>query len=198
MTMHRSQLGFAATMACAIAAGCHHVDPPSSPPSSVDESPGLTAAVDENPDPHVFELHLEAKGAVVSYVGGLSTSAWTYNGTVPGPLIDVAVGDELRVHFKNSLPEPTTIHWHGLRVPNAMDGAPAVQTPVLPGGTFEYKFTFKDAGLYWFHPHYRSDEQVRRGLYGVIRVRGANEPKSDHEHVLVLDDATLGPTGALP
>src|SRR5579859_3322301 len=107
-----------------------------------DDSPGLTSAIDENPDPHVFELHLEAKGQVVSYVDGLSTSAWTYNGTVPGPLIDVAVGDELRVHFKNSLSEATTIHWHGLRIPNAMDGAIVVQSPVPSGGTFEYDFEF--------------------------------------------------------
>lgn len=180
-----------------ILVGCHSTPqrPAAEPPA---ESPGLTPAVDENPDPRVFELHLEAKGAAVSLTQGLTTAAWTYNGMVPGPLIDVAVGDELRVHFKNSLPEPTTIHWHGLRVPNAMDGAPAVQTPVPPGGTFEYAFTLKDPGLYWFHPHYRSDSQVRRGLYGVIRVRGAREPVADHEHVLVLDDATLGTGGELP
>jgi FtsP/CotA-like multicopper oxidase with cupredoxin domain len=170
--------------------------PPVTPPS--DDSPGLVAAVDTNPDPTVFEFTLEAKGAVVSYVPGLSTPSWTYNGTVPGPLVDVNVGDELRIHFKSSLTEPTTIHWHGLRVPNEMDGAPAVQAPVTPGGTFEYVFKLTDPGLYWFHPHYRSDSQIRHGLYGVIRVRGPSEPKIDHEHVLVLDDATLGADGALP
>ncbi len=184
---------------CCVVGACHSAEsesPPIAMPS--EESPGLAAAVDINPDPSVFEFSLEAKGTVVSYVTGLSTSSWAYNSTVPGPLIDAKVGDELRIHFKNSLPEPTTIHWHGLRVPNEMDGAPAVQAPVPPGGTFDYVFKLTDAGLYWFHPHYRSDSQIRHGLYGVIRVRGAMEPKVDHEHVLVLDDATLGADGALP
>lgn len=191
----RMRLAFAAFALVLLA--CHGSPTDSSGPPP-DPSPGIVAAVDTNPDPHVFELDLEARVAEVEWVGGLKTKAWTYNGTVPGPLIDVAVGDELRVHFKNSLPEATTIHWHGIRVPNAMDGTPAIQDPVQPGGTFEYDFTFKDPGLYWFHPHVRSDEQIRRGLYGVIRVRGPNEPPSDHEHILVLDDATLNTDGALP
>ena len=180
-----------------ISAACHSTESSIDAPSPPD-SPGIVTAIDSNPDPKVIELSLEAKGAVVSYVAGLSTPAWAYDGTVPGPLIDANVGDELRVHFRNSLGEPTTIHWHGLRVPNAMDGAPAVQTPVAPGGTFDYVFTLTDPGLYWFHPHYRSDSQIRHGLYGVIRVRGPNEPKVDHEHVVVLDDATLGADGSLP
>ena len=194
----RPLLGAALVVLGAASASACQAPSSAAPSPAPDESPGLTAAVDENPDAHVFELHLEAKVATVEWIAGLKTTAWTYNGTVPGPLIDVAVGDELRVHFKNALPEPTTIHWHGLRIPNAMDGAPAVQSPVPPGGTFEYAFTFKDPGLYWFHPHVRSDAQIRRGLYGVIRVRGPNEPAVDHEHVVVLDDATLGADGALP
>jgi FtsP/CotA-like multicopper oxidase with cupredoxin domain len=143
-------------------------------------------------------MDLEARQGIAHYMADRETPVWTYNGTVPGPLIDAKVGDQLVVHFRNNLPEPTTIHWHGIRLPNAMDGALAVQDPVPPGGTFEYSFVLRDAGLYWFHPHVRSDEQIAKGLYGVIRVRGADEPAADEEHILVLDDVTLDEAGSLP
>ncbi len=123
------------------------------------------------------------------------TPVWTYNGITPAPLIDTKVGDRLVVHFKNSLPEPTTIHWHGIRLPAAMDGTLAMQNPIPPGGTFTYEFTLKDAGLFWFHPHIRSDIQVQKGLYGALRVRGANEPAADIERLLVLDDIKLDKDG---
>jgi FtsP/CotA-like multicopper oxidase with cupredoxin domain len=176
---------------------CHHGAPAVSTTPAVD-SPGIALAVDENPDPHIFEFHLEARVSTTQLVAGTTTTVWSYNGTVPGPLIDATVGDTLVVHFKNSLPESTTIHWHGIRLPNEMDGTLAVQRPVKPGGTFEYRFTLKDAGLYWFHPHQRSDAQTARGLYGVIRVRGPHEPVVDAEHVVVLDDARLESDGSLP
>jgi FtsP/CotA-like multicopper oxidase with cupredoxin domain len=108
------------------------------------------------------------------------------------------VATVLFVRFTNHLPEPTTIHWHGVRLPAAMDGSEAVQTPVMPGGTFEYRFVLRDRGLFWFHPHVRSDVQIERGLYGAIRVRGPNEPAADHEGVLVLDDVRVLPDGTFP
>lgn len=165
---------------------------------TLEENPGIVAAVDKNPDPQTFELDLVARTASVELTPGKKTLAWTYNGTVPGPFIDVAVGTRLLIHFKNELPQATTIHWHGMRLPNAMDGAMVVQDPVKPGGTFEYSFTVRDPGLYWFHPHHRSDSQIERGLYGVIRVRGPSEPRADHEHVVVLDDVRLLADGSLP
>lgn len=181
-------------VACTVAVSCQS----SSAEPDPAHSPGLVAPVDENPDPHLFEFHLDARLATTSYVDGKTTAVWTYGGTVPGPLIDVAVGDTLVVHFTNSLPESTTIHWHGIRLPNAMDGSPAVQKPIESGASFEYRFTLKDAGLFWFHPHVRSDAQVAKGLYGVIRVRGPNEPTVDAEHIVVLDDARLADDGSLP
>jgi FtsP/CotA-like multicopper oxidase with cupredoxin domain len=184
--------------ACLIVAGCRSATPTVAIVPPLDDSPGLTPAVDINPDPHIFEFNLEAKLSTTEYVTGKTTPVWSYNGTVPGPLIDVSVGDTLVIHFKNSLPQATTIHWHGIRLPNAMDGTLATQDPIPPGGTFEYRFTLKDQGLYWFHPHHRSDSQTERGLYGVIRVRGTNEPTSDHEHVWVLDDLRIDASGALP
>lgn len=159
--------------------------------------PELARAEDLNPDPKIFEVNLVAQVAGVEYLPGKPTKAWTYNGTVPGPLVEARVGDELLVHFRNELPEPTTIHWHGLRVPAAMDGTVAMQQPIPSGGSFEYRFVLKDAGLYWFHPHVRSDEQVERGLYGVILVRGDSEPELGAERVLVLDDVLLNSDGSL-
>jgi len=159
---------------------------------------GLIALPDEDPDPRVVEVHLEAReGSTYYSYPANATPSWTYNGVVPGPLIDANVGDRLVVHFKNRLPAPTTIHWHGVRLPATMDGTLAMQRPIDPGGNFEYTFELKDAGLFWFHPHIQADLQVQRGLYGVIRVRGGLEPAVDDEQVWVLDDVKLKEDGTL-
>ena len=114
---------------------------------------------------------------------------WAYNGSVPGPTLRVRLGETLRVTFTNRLPQETTIHWHGVRVPNGMDGVPhATQPPVAPGGTFVYEFTPKDAGTFWFHPHVRGSEQVERGLYGVLIVEDEKPAPFSREVVWVLDD----------
>ena len=165
---------------------------PAGPPVDASE---LTPAEDKNPDPNVVEIDLEAREAMKTFGTSPPTPVWTYNGVTPAPLVDTKVGDRLVVHFKNSLPEPTTIHWHGIRLPAAMDGTLAMQSPIPPGGTFTYEFTLKDAGLFWFHPHMRSDIQVQKGLYGALRVRGANEPAADVERLLVLDDIKLDKDG---
>lgn len=157
----------------------------------------LSPTIDKSPDPNVVEIDLEAREAEKAYGSAPPTRVWTYNGTVPGAFIDAKIGDRLVVHFKSSLPEPTTIHWHGVRVPATMDGSLVMQRPIPPGGTFEYSFTLKDAGLFWFHPHMRSDIQVEKGLHGVIRVRSADEPASDLERVLVLDDIRLAADGTI-
>jgi FtsP/CotA-like multicopper oxidase with cupredoxin domain len=158
----------------------------------------LEPAVDENPDPNIVEIRLRAAESEFSYPGSRTAHVWAYNARVPGPLIEAEVSDELVVHFDNALAEPTTIHWHGVRVPASMDGALAVQAPIAPGARYEYRFRFKDPGLYWYHPHVRSDVQVHKGLYGVIRVRGPNEPDADQESILVLDDVEILPNGTIP
>ncbi len=159
----------------------------------------LPEAQDLNPDPHVLEINLEAKIANVELLPGKMTPAWTYNGTVPGPLLHAQVGDRVIVHFKNSLPEATTIHWHGLRVPNDMDGAPGfTQQPIAPGAEFRYEFTLKDAGTYWYHPHIDSSAQVGRGLYGPIVVDDPKDPKVfGDDLVLMLSDIGLNDDGSL-
>jgi FtsP/CotA-like multicopper oxidase with cupredoxin domain len=173
-------------------------DAPAAPDAPYDPL-ALPEAVDSNPDPHIFETTLEARVENLELIPGTTTPVWTYNGLLPGPLIRLAVGDRLIVHFTNSLSEETSIHWHGLRIPNDMDGVPDVTQPgVMPGGSFTYDFTVPDAGLYWYHPHYDSAEQVGYGLYGPIVVTDPNDPAGlGNEHVLVLSDMNLNPDGSL-
>jgi FtsP/CotA-like multicopper oxidase with cupredoxin domain len=157
----------------------------------------LTPAVDRNPDPRVVEIDLEARMGDWEYAPGRHVQAMTYNGSVPGPTISARAGDTVVVHFTNHLDEPTTIHWHGVRVPAAMDGSPHAQPPIAPGTSFEYRFTVPDAGTFWYHPHVAESVQMEHGLYGAIVVRGDREPRADVEGVLLLDDLLLGPDGQI-
>lgn len=143
-------------------------------------------------------VDLRAAPAQVSQVDGRTLDVWAYNGQVPGPVLRVRLGDELTVKLTNDLPQPTTIHWHGVRVPNGMDGVPGLtQDPIPPGGSFTYTFVPKDAGTFWFHPHVRGAEQVERGLYGVLIVDDVEPLPWSHDEVWVLDDWRLGADGQL-
>lgn len=148
------------------------------------------AATDLNPDPHILEINLTTELAQVEISPGRRVEAWTYNGSIPGPLIRLTVGDRLIVHFTNKLPAATTVHWHGLRVPIQMDGVPgASQPPVETGGTFTYDFIVPDAGLYWYHPHVMSAAQVGFGLYGAFLVDDPSETFTiADQRVMVLSD----------
>lgn len=148
-------------------------------------------APDRDPAPGVVEVALEAKLSEIEVAPGRTVSMWTYNGQLPGPRIEARVGDTVRVRFKNALPEATTIHWHGVRVPAAMDGVPAVQAPIAAGAEHTYEFEVPDAGTFWYHPHVRSDEQVERGLYGAFVVRGDQEPATTSDRTVVLDDVLV-------
>ena len=134
------------------------------------------------------------------YRGQAAPSAlWTYNGLTPGPEIRVTKGEQVRVRLTNNLEEATSIHWHGIRIDNAMDGvAGLTQEPVPPGESFDYDFIAPDSGTFWYHAHNRSWNQVGRGLYGPLIVDEA-EPAFDREHdlTLVIDDWRLGNDGAL-
>ena len=141
---------------------------------------------------------LTAKESQLAIGKGNPTEVWAYNNQVPGPILRVNRGDDVTVNFNNQLPQATTIHWHGVRVPNNMDGVPMVtQNPVAPGKDFTYQFRMLDSGTYWFHPHLRSHEQVERGLYGVLIVESPEDPVYDQEWVWVLDDWLLTPQGAI-
>lgn len=122
---------------------------------------------------------------------------WSYNGVTPGPVIEARQGDTLVVRLTNRLDEPTTIHWHGLRLPAPMDGTQDAQPTVAPGEQFEYRFALPDAGTFWYHPHTNETVQLERGLYGVLVVRGPDEPVVDRDRVLVFDDVRLDRSGAI-
>lgn len=153
------------------------------------ERPELTSpaeAEDLDPDPNIVRVALTA--APLRYeIDGEPVDGWAYNGQIPGPTIRVRRGDTLIVEFHNGLPDDTTIHWHGLRVPFAMDGVTWQAAPVGPGEDFEYSFEIDQAGTYWYHPHVDSERQVDLGLYGAIVVEDPAEPVADRELVVVLD-----------
>ena len=120
------------------------------------------------------------------------TPIWGYDGRVPGPVLRMAQGERLIRRFVNELPQPSTIHWHGIRIANPMDGVPELtQAPVPPGGDFLYDFVAPDAGTWWYHPHHRSWEQMARGLYGALIVEEPAPPRVDRDEVLLIDDWRL-------
>lgn len=159
--------------------------------------------IDLDPDPAIVEVALVAEPGVVELLPGKPADVWTFRdasaerGTIPGPLLEANVGDRIIVHFENRLPDPTTVHWHGLRVPNAADGTPIAQLMIDPGGRYDYEFTARDAGLYWYHPHMEADVQIERGLYAPIVIHGPVAPDVAADRVMVLDDVKLEASGQL-
>ena len=145
----------------------------------------------------VIAIDLEAKEFDWTIAPGVSFRAWGFNGQVPGPTIEVQVGDVLEIRLTNDLPEPTVVHWHGLRIPAAMDGTEMVQRPIAPGETFTYRFKLPDAGTFWYHSHFNETVQLERGLYGALVVRSPEEPTFDYERVLVFDDVELADDGQI-
>ncbi len=120
------------------------------------------------------------------------TPVWAYNASVPGRLIEAKQGDRLEIDFGNGLSDPSTVHWHGIRIANAMDGVPFLtQEPVAPGRRFRYAFDVPDAGTYWYHPHLGTPEQVGRGLYGALIVHEPDPPAVDRDLVWMVDDWRL-------
>ena len=138
---------------------------------------------------------LQAKSARVNLVGSAhpQTEVWGYDGAVPGPELRFRQGERLRIELENQLPEETTVHWHGVRLPNAMDGVPHLtQAPIKArGGRFVYEFALPDAGTFWYHPHLGSPEQVGRGLYGALIVEERELPAVDRDLVWLLGDFRL-------
>lgn len=127
----------------------------------------------------------------------LTLDTWLYNNELAGNILSVKLGDRIKVKFENNLSEPSTIHWHGVRLPQNMDGVPEIsQDPVQPGESFVYEFTPKDAGTFWFHPHVNGSEQLERGLYGVLIVE-PTEKTYDEDIVMMIDDWRLDRAGNL-
>lgn len=178
----------------------HHAHGPVAHGESSDWRAAYTSAYESaEPDAgrKVVEVDLEAGEIDWEFEPGRTTKAWGFNGRVPGPTLEARAGDVLEVRLTNRLPEPTVVHWHGLRVPAAMDGTDMVQRPVAPGESFTYRFRLPDSGTFWYHTHMNETVQLERGLYGALVVRGENEPELDGERVLVLDDVALDRQGEI-
>lgn len=134
------------------------------------------------------EFALTAKVVKWELEPGKTVDAWTFNDTVPGPTLKVAVGDKVRVVVKNELPESTSVHWHGILLPNDVDGvANMTQAPIKPGSTFTYAFTAERAAVGWFHSHHDGTKQVANGLWGTILIGEMPRPAG----VTVAQSATM-------
>ncbi|HEX9969198.1 MAG TPA: multicopper oxidase domain-containing protein, partial [Acidimicrobiales bacterium] len=160
----------------------------------------VEAAVDVDPAPDVFETTLVAQQATVDVGNGVLANAWTYNGTVPGPELRVKVGDTLVVHFRNELPLPSGIHWHGIELDNASDGTALTQNAVPTGGTFLYRFVVTRPGVFWYHPHHHATNPVFKGQYGSLIVEDPHDetlrahgvlPSRERTTTLVVSDTTV-------
>jgi len=150
--------------------------------------------------PGTVEVTITAAPARIEVLPGKFTDVYAYNGSVPGPTLEAREGDRVIIHFQNNLPEPTTIHCHGIHLPATMDGSPFGLVP--PGGHFDYVFTIKPgtAGTYWYHPHpdTRTEYQVAKGLFGALIVRAADDPIAAlPEKLLILSDNRFLASGAL-
>lgn len=127
---------------------------------------------------------------------GKVVEAYAYNGMVPGPQLRAEVGDRIRIIFHNDLPEPSTIHSHGLFVPPDMDGVPVISQPaVMPGETFVYEYTLRNAGSHMYHSHFMAEHQVPMGLLGAFVVSDPNASdfvETDVDYAMILNDGPLG------
>lgn len=144
----------------------------------------------------IVEYQLEACAFNWEISPGKSIEAWGFNKQVPGPELKANIGDTVVVKLTNNLSEPTTIHWHGIRLDAGMDGTDTVQKPVSPGETFEYRFVVPDAGTFWYHSHANETVQMERGMYGALIVEdSAAEIVTDAERVFIIDDMKLSAEG---
>ncbi|MEO7822410.1 MAG: multicopper oxidase family protein, partial [Gemmatimonadaceae bacterium] len=162
------------------------------PPSREDTVSGRAVLVNNSKVPKTVEVNLTAALATMSLQPGVASEVFAYNGRVPGPTLDVREGDKVIVHFRNDLPEATTVHWHGIHLPFESDGSPF--HPIKPGETHDYVFTVRPgtAGTYWYHPHpdHRAGYAIGKGLFGGIIVRAADDPlpASMPDKLLILSD----------
>jgi manganese oxidase len=152
---------------------------------------------------NVKEFHLIAEPAEREIAPGMTAHLWGYNGQSPGPTIECVEGDRIRIFVTNKLPEYTTVHWHGVHVPNGMDGvAGLTQPPIQPGETWVYEFDMQNAGTFMYHPHADGMVQFAMGMMGVIVVHPQEEnltvPIVDRDFVFLLNAYDIEPGSYTP
>ena len=150
-------------------------------------------------DGGVKEFHLIAEPVKQELMPGKVIDLWGYNGSAPGPTIQIDQGDRVRLIVDNHLPEPTSMHWHGFEIPFAMDGAPgSSQDPIAPGGRFVYEFTLHQAGTFFYHSHMAMQEMM--GMIGafIMHPKEAYEPAVDQDFALILQEYAALPNNPVP
>lgn len=144
------------------------------------------------------ELVAQPVNAQILPEGEPATPMLGFNGGTPGPVLRARQGEVFDIRFQNQIGEGSAVHWHGLRIDNAMDGVPGMtQDVVEAGGEFEYSFRAPDAGTFWYHSHNRSWEQVAKGLYGPLIVEEPTPPDVDHDLIVMIDDWRMTENGTL-
>ncbi|HWZ93859.1 MAG TPA: copper oxidase [Opitutaceae bacterium] len=146
-------------------------------------------------------FHLVAEEVDHEFAPGLRAKCWGYNGRTPGPVIEAVEGDHVRIYVTNKLPEATSTHWHGVFVPNGMDGVGGLtQQPIPPGATFKYEFTLRQHGTFMYHPHVDEMTQMGLGMTGmfVVHPRDAETPPPDRDFSLMLHEWRIDPGAARP
>jgi FtsP/CotA-like multicopper oxidase with cupredoxin domain len=164
---------------------------------------GLAAALPPRrsyTNPAGNKYRLTTKMATVNLTGDgyPDTAVWAYDGSVPGPQLRVVQGEPVQITVDNRLDEDTTVHWHGIRLPNAMDGVPGLtQKPIRPGERFVYEFTPPDAGTFWYHPHADTLQQLGRGLAGALIVEESEPLSVDRDMLWLIEDWRLDDEGRI-
>ena len=146
-------------------------------------------------------FHLIAEEFEHEYAPGLKATVWGYNGQLPGPVIEAVEGDKLRIYVTNKLPEPTSVHWHGILLPNGMDGVSGLnQTPIPPGDTYKYEFTLRQHGTHMYHSHFDEMTQIGVGTTGmfIIHPETPRTPKVDRDFALMLGEWKIEPGTSRP
>ena len=144
----------------------------------------------------VKQYHLTAEAVDHEFAPGCRAKCWGYNGTTPGPTIEAFEGDRVRILVTNNLPEPTSIHWHGILLPNGMDGVSGLNQPAIgPGETWAYEFTLRQHGTHMYHPHADEMTQMAFGMMGMLIVhpRNVEQPAVDRDFAFMLHNWALHP-----
>jgi manganese oxidase len=144
-------------------------------------------------------FHLIAEPVKQQIAPNKTLDAWGFNGSAPGPTIQITQGDRVRIVVDNHLPEPTSMHWHGFEIPHAMDGGPGIsQDPISPGGRFVYEFTLHQAGTYFYHSHMAMQEMM--GMLGafIMHPKAAYTPRVDKDFVVLLQEYAVLPNNTVP
>ncbi|MES1242315.1 MAG: copper oxidase [Acidobacteriota bacterium] len=145
-------------------------------------------------------FHLIAEPVTREFAPGLTVSGWGYNGQTPGPTIEAVEGDRVRIHLENRLPEPTSMHWHGVLLPNGMDGVVGLnQRPIEPGRTFTYEFTVRQHGTQMYHPHFDEMVQQSMGMMGFLVFHPRRPARRiDRDYAIFLNQWLIRPGTSVP